>query len=150
MGNSQNSSHRYPISIAVPISLCPSMMYFDIQAIHLISYPNLHLFVQPDLFFLVLLSGTNPIVSQPFWYYLSHSRLFCLTSLLPFSFFIQIFVLLCSSASSFTTFFTLAPHLPPSGLIFNLHLTISPTHCPSHLSSQSYLHRLYILAVYIG
>lgn len=86
MGNSQNSIDIYLISIAIPISLCPSMMYFDIQAIHLISHPSLHGFVQPDLFFLTLLSGTNPIVAQPFWYYLSHSRLFCLTCLLPFQF----------------------------------------------------------------
>ena len=131
MSNNQNI---YLISIALPISLCPSMMYFDIQAIHFISHPSLHLFVQPDLFFLTLLSGTNPIVSQLFWYYLSHSRLFCLTSLLPFQFLHSDF---CSAL-----FFCIFLHIflysgSPSPSFRSSHFQPSPDNQPSSLSQST-------------
>lgn len=60
MSNSESSIYINLIYVVIPISLCPTVLYFDIQVIHLISHPSLHLFVEPYFFFLMLLYGTNP------------------------------------------------------------------------------------------
>lgn len=127
MSNSKNSIYINLISVVIPISLCPTVVYFDIQVIHLISRPSLHLFVQPDFFFLMLLYGTNPsflallvlhlipgsFASPLCPFQFLHSD-FC--SALFFCLFLHIFLYSVSWSPSFRSHFQPSPANQPSSL----------------------------------